>query len=256
MESCSFSQCSSFSRVACISHHLTPDHLVPIVSLIIYHIHIVNRLAISIATQPLVNKESLDLVVRLAELLVLAHEHNLCNPGAQSGRNRECSRRAERNDVAGLVGLGPQVRSPVCVVSDLEVGGGGEILPDEGRVHDSGNNTDGNGLLLGCLTTSRSAPTENQGVDAVGADGEDDHGGVASRNADGRACDEETNSGDGLGGCNVPCSLVELARGPGDGDCDGAGDQVGWAGQDKGDELAEAESLHDSREKVLETVRS
>jgi hypothetical protein len=73
----------------------------------------------------LVNKESLDLVVRLAELLVLAHEHNLCNPGAQSGRNRESGRRAERNDVAGLVGLGPQVRSPICVVSDLGVGGGG-----------------------------------------------------------------------------------------------------------------------------------
>jgi hypothetical protein len=173
-----------------------------------------NRLAISTATQPLVNKESLDFVVRLAKLLVLAHEHNLRNPGAQSGRNRECSRRAERNDVARLVGLGPQVWSPICVVSDWEVGGGGggEILPDEGRVHDSGNNTDGNSLLLGCLTTGRSAPTENQGVDAVGADGEDDHGGVASRNADRRACNEETDSGDGLGGGNVPCSLVKLAR--------------------------------------------
>jgi hypothetical protein len=173
-----------------------------------------NRLAISTATQPLVNKESLDLVVRLAELLVLAHEHNLGHPGAQSGRNRESGRRAERNDVAGLVGLGPQVRSPVCVVSDLDVGGGGggEILPDERRVHDSGHDADGNGLLLRSLTTGGTAPTENQGVDAVGADGEDDHGGVAPRNADGGACDEETNSGDGLGGGNVPCSLVKLAR--------------------------------------------
>jgi len=68
-----------------------------------------------IAEQPfvlLVNIEGLHLIIRLAQLLVLAHEHDLRNPRKRERRNRECGRRAERNNVAGSVGLGPKVWGP------------------------------------------------------------------------------------------------------------------------------------------------
>jgi hypothetical protein len=119
------------------------------------------------------------------------------------------------------------------------VGGGVYDLPDERSVHDSSHNANSDGLLLRRLSTSRTAPTQNERVDAICSNGEDDHGGVTSRHADGRASDKETNDGDTLGDGYVPCALVELARRPGDCDGDRSGNEVGWACQDKCHELGE-----------------
>jgi hypothetical protein len=207
---------------------------------------------------PLVDIKGPDLIIRLAQLLVLAHKHNLRNPRERKRRNRERSTRTQRNDVARLVGLGPEVRRPVGIVlaSILFVSNpqcvGYQDLPDERSVHDRCDNSNRNRLLLRCLSTRRSAPSEDKRVDTVCADGEDDHGCIATRNANGRAGDEEPDGGDALGYGDVPCAFVELARGPGDGDCDDAGDEVGWAGQDKGDELGEAEGFDDCGKEVLE----
>ena len=126
-------------------------------------------------------------------------------------------------------------------------------VPDKRSVHNGRHDTDCDGLLLGCLTTGGSAPTENERVDSVGTDGEDDHGDVATRNADFSAGESETESGYGFGDGDVPGSLVELARRPRHGDCDGAGDEVGRAGQGEGDGPVEAEGLDNGWEEVLET---
>lgn len=126
-------------------------------------------------------------------------------------------------------------------------------VPDKRSVHDSCHDTDCDGLLLGCLATGGSAPTENERVDAVGTDGENDHGDVAARNTDFSAGESETESGYGFGDGDVPGSLVELARRPRHGDCDGAGNEVGRAGQDEGDGRAEAEGLDNGGKEVLET---
>lgn len=67
----------------------------------------------------LVDIESLDLVVRLPELLVLAHEDDLRNPCEDKCHDRKGSGGAERDDVAGLIGLGPEVRSPANDVSNV-----------------------------------------------------------------------------------------------------------------------------------------
>ena len=55
----------------------------------------------------LVHVEGHVLAVALLQLLVLAHKENLRKPRQQRSRNRECSRRAKRNDVFWLVRLGP-----------------------------------------------------------------------------------------------------------------------------------------------------
>jgi hypothetical protein len=185
----------------------------------------------------LVDVESLHLILAFPHLLVAAHKHDLRNPRQRKCRNRKGRRTAQRNDVARLVRRGPEVRGP-----------------DETRVHDRGHDTDCNSLLLGRLATGRTAPSEDERVDAVGADSEDDHGGVAARYADGGRGDEETDNGHALGDGDVPCALVELARGPGDCDCDDTSDQVGWACQDESHEFAEAESLNNGREEILEAI--
>jgi hypothetical protein len=185
----------------------------------------------------LVDIEGLHLILSLPQLLVPAHKHNLRNPRQRKRRDRESRRTAQRNDVARLVGLGPEVRSP-----------------DETCVHDCSHDTNGNSLLLRCLSTCRAAPSEDKRVDAVCADGEDDHGGVSSRNADGCRCDEETDDSYALGDGDVPCALIELARRPGDCDCDGTSNQLWWECQDKSHKFGEAESLNDGREEVLKAV--
>lgn len=90
----------------------------------------------------LVDVEGLDLSVRLAHLLVAAHEHDLSDPSSKEGGDGESSGGGKSDDVARSIGLGPQVGSP-----------------DEGGVHDGGDNTNGDSLLLRSLTTGGSAPT-------------------------------------------------------------------------------------------------
>ena len=184
-----------------------------------------------------VDVESLRLRLRIAHLLIPAHKDNLRDPRRSKGRNRERRGRRQRDDIARRIALGPQVRRP-----------------DERRVHDGGDNANGDSLLLRRLTARGSAPSEDERVDAVGADGEDDHSHVATRNTERRACDEEADGGDDLADGDVPGALVELAGRPGDGNCDAAGDEVGRAGEHEGDGLAEAEGLDNSGEEVLEAV--
>jgi hypothetical protein len=117
---------------------------------------------------------------------------------------------------------------------------GDKDLPDERRVHDCGDNADSDSLLLGRLSACRSAPTQNERVDTICANGEDDHGRVAACYANGCAGNQETDSGYALGDGDMPCAFVELAGRPGDGNGDYAGDEVGWACQDERDELGEA----------------
>jgi hypothetical protein len=66
-----------------------------------YHIYIPSHLL------SLVDIERLHLIIRLAQLLVLTHEYNLCNPGQRKRCNRKGCRTAQCNDVAWLVGFGP-----------------------------------------------------------------------------------------------------------------------------------------------------
>jgi hypothetical protein len=118
----------------------------------------------------------------------------------------------------------------VCIFCDKRVSGVVVCdVPNKTRIHNRRHNTNRNSLLLRCLSTGRAAPSEDKRVNAIRADGEDDHSSVSARNADGRGSNEETDNGYALGNGNVPCALVEFARGPGDCDCDGASDQVGWA---------------------------
>jgi hypothetical protein len=102
-------------------------------------------------------------------------------------------------------------------------------VPNKTRIHNRRHNTNRNGLLLGRLSTCRAAPSEDKRINAICANGEDDHSSVSTRYADGRGSNEETDNGYALGNGDVPCALVELTRGPGDCDCDSARDQVGWA---------------------------
>lgn len=207
------------------------------------HIGLRKHLAMSSCTQcirvrkRLVDEEGLDLSIRFAHLLVAAHEDNLSDPGSGEGGDGESGGGGKGDDVARSVRLRPQV--------------GG---PDERGVHDSSDDTNGNSLLLRSLTTSRSAPTQDERVDTVCANGEYDHGDVAACNTEGRACDKETNSGDDLGDGDVPCALVELSRRPRDSDGDSTGDKVRWAGEDEGDGGVEAKGLNNSGEEVLDSV--
>lgn len=85
-------------------------------------------------------------------------------------------------------------------------------LPDEGGVHDGGHDADGDGLLLRSLATGGTTPSKDERVHAVGADGEDDHGGVAPCNANRCTCDEESDGGDALRDGDMPGALVEFTR--------------------------------------------
>lgn len=99
-----------------------------------------------------------------------------------------------------------------------------------------------------------SAPTQDEGVDAVCANREDDHGDVATCNTERRACDEKADDCDNLGDGDMPCALVELSGRPGDSDSNDTGKEVGRAGKDKGDGGVEAEGLDNSGEEVLKPV--
>lgn len=127
-------------------------------------------------------------------------------------------------------------------------------LPDEGGVHNSGDYANSDSLLLRSLTAGGSAPTQNERVNTVCADGENDHGDIATGSTDVGASKTESKGGDTLGDGDMPRALVELARRPGDSDGDGTGNEVGWASQHKRDGLVEAKSLDHSREEVLETI--
>jgi hypothetical protein len=147
------------------------------------------------APKRLVDEEGLDLSVRLAHLLVAAHENNLSDPGSEEGGDGESGGGGKGDDVAGSIGLGPQVG-----------------CPDERGVHDGGDDSNSDGLLLRSLTASGSAPTQDERVDTICPNGEDDHGDVAACNTEGRTCNEETDGSDDLRDGDVPCALVELSR--------------------------------------------
>jgi hypothetical protein len=142
----------------------------------------------------LVDEEGLNLRAGLAHLLVAAHETNLGDPGSEEGGDGESGGGGKSDNVAGSIGLGPQVG-----------------CPDERGVHDGCDYTNGNGLLLWSLATSRSTPTQDERVDTVCSDSEDDHGDIAACNTEGRACDKETDGSDDLRDGNVPCALIEFA---------------------------------------------
>lgn len=127
-------------------------------------------------------------------------------------------------------------------------------LPDKRGVHDSRHDTNSDSLLLWCLPASRSAPSQNQGVYAVSADGEDNHGNITTSDPNVCACKTETEDCDQLRDGNVPGALVKLAGRPGHGDGDTTSDQVWGACKDKRDSTVEAESLDDGGEEVFESV--
>lgn len=172
-------------------------------------------------------------VLALPELPVAPQHNPLCQP--RQRRRRDAKRRAARHGehVPRGARLGPQVGRP-----------------HEAAVHERGDEPNGRRLLLLGLRAHAAAPPEDQAVDAVRPDGEDDHGGVPPGHVPrrgGRGGDEAHHR-DGLGGGDVPCALVESARGPRDEDGDGAGDEVGRAGEHEGDGGVEVEGLDDGGE--------
>lgn len=154
------------------------------------------------------------------QLLVPSHHENLRQPSKSSRSHGESSARPQRDGIFGRVALRPEVRRP-----------------DETGVHDGSHYSDRNGLLLLCLTTGAAAPAENQGVDAVRADGEDDHANVSARCVTREACGDETDRRDNLRERDVPCTFVELARRPRNGNSHRASDEVGGTREDEGDGL-------------------
>ena len=187
--------------------------------------------------QALVHVEHTGLVLAGPHLLVLLDQKELGEPGQRRRGDGENSRADHGNQVARFVGLGPQVRRP-----------------DERDVHNHGHHGDGHSLLLLCLTADGTAPTEDERVDTVRADCEDGHRHVSTSHVEGRAGSHKSNHRDGLGDGDVPRSLVQLTRGPRDGNRDGSGDEVGRAGERESDGLSKAKRLDDSGEEVLESV--
>lgn len=108
----------SNNHIDCQAKLLNTTHdLLVTASIFHHHREIVYTFLCSLQYNHLVDVEGLDLIIRLPELLVLAHEDNLGDPCEHKCHDREGSGGAERNDVAGLIGLGPEVRSPATNVN-------------------------------------------------------------------------------------------------------------------------------------------
>lgn len=101
---------------------------------------------------------------------------------------------------------------------------------------------------------TRSAPTKDERVDTICADGKDHHRNVTACNTKGCARNKKPNCGNDLGDGNMPCTLVELSRGPGNSDGDSAGYEVRRAREDESDSLTEPQRRDNGRKEVLKTV--
>lgn len=130
----------------------------------------------------------------------------------------------------------------------------GNDSPDERNVHDRRDNRNCGSLFLLGLSACTSAPPQDQRVDTIGTDGENYHCYIAASEIQGRASSHEANGGDDLGDGDVPCALVELARGPRHCNCDRASDEIRRASQNERHRLVETEGFDDCREEVLEAV--
>lgn len=142
----------------------------------------------------LVDIKDLSLTVLSTKLLVSPLENNLSNPSKRSSTNTESSTARHGNSISGLIARRPEIRSP-----------------DEANVHDHSNHADGNSLLLLGLTADRATPSEDETIDGVGSDGEDDHADVATGCVESSSGRGESDDCDGLGGGDVPGSLVVLS---------------------------------------------
>lgn len=161
-----------------------------------------------------------------AELAVSPNHDNLGHPGERSGTDTKSGAAGHGNSVAGLVARGPEVGRP-----------------DEADVHDHGHHADSHGLLLLGLAADGATPTENETVYGVGANSKDNHAHVSSGGVEGGSGGGEANHGDGLGCSDMPRPLIEFSGRIRDDNGAGACDEVGWAGEDKGDGGVEAEGL-------------
>ena len=179
------------------------------------------------------------LVWVLADLLVGPLEPEAHDPSSSRGRDGESGRRAESDGVARRIGVHPQVR-----------------CPHERSVGDGVDDRERGCFLLFCLAASGSNPAENDGVDGVGADGENDHGEVLGACVQGSEGEDETEDGDRFRDRDVSGALVEATRRPRPGDRDETGNEVGRASEGKGNSLVEVKGLNSSREEVLEAVGS
>lgn len=145
----------------------------------------------------LVDVEVLLLILVVPELLVALLHDNLHPP---------CQRRGSQAEGAGG---GHGRNEPGSGVRDPQV-----RCPNKADVHNGSNHADCNGLLFLGLTADTAAPAKDQTVDAIGTDGEDDHGDVAAGGVKGGGRGGEADCGDDLGDCDVPGALVHFARGP------------------------------------------
>jgi hypothetical protein len=182
-----------------------------------------------------VDVEGLSPVIAFTKRLVPAHKHNLRNPCQQRSRDREGSRRTERNDVSRPISLRPKVWCPINTVSHrlrFRLTQVRYDLPDERGIHNRSDDANSNSFLLRRLTTCRSAPTQDQRVDTIRANGEDDHGDIASRRPNFGTSQCKAEGSDSLGDSNMPRPLIKLSRRPGHCDGDNAGDEVRGACQD------------------------
>lgn len=127
----------------------------------------------------LVDIESLDLVLGLSKPFVATLHDDLDNPSNSRSSGREGSAREHGRLVLRSILWVPEVR-----------------CPDERSVHHGGDDGDSRCLLLCALATSRSDPTQDQGVDRIGADGEDDHGKVLNASVHHKSTNDEANDGD------------------------------------------------------------
>lgn len=169
-----------------------------------------------------------------AELAVSPHHDNPGHPGKRSGTDTESGAARHGNSVAGLVARGPEVGRP-----------------DEADVHDHGHHADSHGLLFLGLAADGATPTQNETVHSVGANSKDNHAHVSSGGVQGGGGGGEANHGDSLGCSNVPRPLIEFSGRIRDDNGAGASDEVGWAGEDKGDGGVEAEGLDHGGELIV-----
>lgn len=119
------------------------------------------------------------LIRRRLEPLVLLDEHHANRPGTSDRQQRESSRCTESNSVSRLVGVWPEVSA--VDVSDL-------ASDVRHRQHDS--------FLLFRLAEGRRCPTDDDGVDGIGAHGENEAGNVSTRCVHRAGSDDESDNGD------------------------------------------------------------
>lgn len=80
--------------------------------------------------------------------------------------------------------------------------------PDETCIHHSSDDTDSHSLLLLRLTACGPAPSQDEGVNGIGADSEDNHADVAAGEIHGPTSTKKANDSHSFRDSDMPSALV------------------------------------------------